>query len=290
MKQASEVYRYDGSWQGFLCCVFTCFERREVPADIQGDEGAQQSLYPVRRIATDASRAGRVEGWIRNTLGGEVRELACEGFLSSLPQREMHIVRLLLLARQLGPLAASAHGDRSVSALRAAVYSMHQEAHLLTGFIRFVEHQGVLTATISPKHQVLHRLGPHFSGRFSGERIVIYDDTHERVLWCQAGRWGIVRASVQFPPPDGAEEQWRQLWKRFYRTIGIEGRENPRCRMTHMPKRYWKHMTEMEDEIGQATPAALSTNAGQPFLRPAGGYGTIKYPHSGNQREKEDAR
>lgn len=257
MKQGGEVYRYDGTWKGFLCCVFECFERREIPADIQGGEGAQQSLYPARLVRTDPERSRRVARWLSTTLGGEVSELAREGFLSSLPQKEMHILRLLLLARRLGPMAASAHGDRSVAALRTAVYQMHQEAHLLTGFIRFVEHDGVLTATISPKHQVLQRLGPHFSDRFPGERIVIYDDTHGLVLWCRAGQWGVVRASVQFPPPDAAEEQWRQLWKRFYRVIGIEGRENPRCRMTHMPKRYWVHMTEMEEEAPNRPAPAL---------------------------------
>ena len=247
MKQGDEIYRYDGTWPGFLCCVFESFERREIPADIEGGEGAQQSLYPPHIIRTEPEKVRRVEVWIEKTLGGEVSELAGEGFLSNLPQREMHILRLLLLARKMGPMAAAARGDRSVAALQAAVYSMHQEAHLLTGFVRFVEHEGVLTATVSPKNQVLHRLGPHFSSRFSGERIVIYDDVHGQALWCQNGRWDIIRASVQFPPPDAAEEQWRRLWKGFYKTVAVEGRENPLCRMTHMPKRYWKYMTEMED-------------------------------------------
>lgn len=253
MRQGEEVYRYDGTWQGFLCCVFECFERRELPVGICGGEVAQQSLYPPRRIVTNPERARRVARWLGKTLGGEVSELAREGFLSSLPQKEMHILRLLLLARKAGPMAAAAHGDPSVSALRAAVFSMQHEAHMLTGFIRFVEHEGVLTATISPKHQVVQRLGPHFSDRFPGERIVIYDDTHGLALWCHGGRWGVVRASVCFPPPDAQEEQWRRLWKSFYKAIGIEGRENPACRMSQMAKRYWKHMTEMEDE----TPAGL---------------------------------
>jgi hypothetical protein len=30
--------------------------------------------------------------------------------------------------------------------------------------------------------------------------------------------------------------------------VAIEGRENPRCRMTHMPKRYWENMVEMQEE------------------------------------------
>lgn len=28
--------------------------------------------------------------------------------------------------------------------------------------------------------------------------------------------------------------------------IAIEGRLNPRCQMSHMPKRFWKHLLEMD--------------------------------------------
>ena len=52
----------------------------------------------------------------------------------------------------------------------------------------------------------------------------------------------------QMAPPDEKEANYRLLWKRFYDTIAIKERENPRCRMTQMPKRYWNTMTEFQDE------------------------------------------
>ena len=57
--------------------------------------------------------------------------------------------------------------------------------------------------------------------------------------------------------PNETEQQFRALWKRFYHTIGIEGRFNPKCRMTHMPKRYWENMTEFLDSAlpGNEVPA-----------------------------------
>ena len=58
--------------------------------------------------------------------------------------------------------------------------------------------------------------------------------------------------------PGEAERAWRGLWRRFYKTIAIEGRENPKCQATHMPKRYRHVMTEfMEDETNAALPAKL---------------------------------
>ena len=47
---------------------------------------------------------------------------------------------------------------------------------------------------------------------------------------------------------------YRRLWRRFYDTIAIRERENPRCRMTNMPKRFWGTMTEFQPDEG-ALPA-----------------------------------
>ena len=56
-------------------------------------------------------------------------------------------------------------------------------------------------------------------------------------------------------PPGGAageeEQTCRQLWRRFYEAVSIEARENPKCRMTHMPKRFWADLTELNGEDEQ---------------------------------------
>jgi len=48
--------------------------------------------------------------------------------------------------------------------------------------------------------------------------------------------------------PGSTERFYRDLWRRFYDTIAIEGRYNPKLRMTHMPKRYWGTMTEFQED------------------------------------------
>jgi probable DNA metabolism protein len=48
--------------------------------------------------------------------------------------------------------------------------------------------------------------------------------------------------------PGEAELYYRTLWRKFYDPIAIEGRYNPRLRMTHMPKRYWGTMTEFQKD------------------------------------------
>lgn len=40
------IYRYDGSLDGLLCCVFQSYTRRETPADIREEALFEGSLYP----------------------------------------------------------------------------------------------------------------------------------------------------------------------------------------------------------------------------------------------------
>ena len=55
------IYHYDGSYQGFLCCVAQCFQAKELPVDIRAQEDEQQSLFGRRDIPTRLDLAQRVE-------------------------------------------------------------------------------------------------------------------------------------------------------------------------------------------------------------------------------------
>ena len=46
------------------------------------------------------------------------------------------------------------------------------------------------------------------------------------------------------PAPTEEERRCRALWQQFYQTVSIQQRENPRCQMSHMPKRFWADLTE----------------------------------------------
>ncbi len=80
--------------------------------------------------------------------------------------------------------------------------------------------------------------------------------------------------ALALPPPTADELQTRRLWRRFYKTIAIEARTNPRCQMSNMPKRYWNLLTEMQDEEDDRAALAAAGAAGA--LRPRAEYGTIE--------------
>lgn len=241
-------YTYDGTFNGFLTCVYESYFNKEWPEAFSAPGDVQCSLYPERTVETDPAHARRVLLSFPKKLGAEAVGWVTQGFLTCLPERELHLFRFIAMGYELGPAFIRDLTDDRVMILGKALKHLGGETHLLKGFVRFSEQSGVLAAEIEPKNRVLPLLRPHFCARYSGERFFIYDRTHKEALVYEPKRWAILPLEeFHAAAPDAREREYRALWRRFYDTVAIEGRYNPKCRMTHMPKRYWNTMTEFQD-------------------------------------------
>lgn len=255
------IYSYDGTFDGFLCCVFASYANKETPADIYNLRDVQPGLLPCYHVGTDETKADRVRASIPEKMGKDALEFLQHAFLSCLPQKELHILNFMYLGYREGPKVMRMLAHDAVNILKKAVQQTTHEAHLYSGFVRFSVHDGILVSSIKPKSCVLPLLGPHFAGRFPNERFLIYDETHRQVLAYARGRFYVSDAvDMTMPAPDADEMAYRKLWRMFYDTIAVEGRENYDCRRTHMPKRCWDRMTEF-------LPGGLT--AAQPPYEPA---------------------
>ena len=243
------AYEYDGSFAGFLTCVFEAYARKEEPACFLAHQDGRVTLWPARAVDTDDQKARRVYRSLDRSMGQQGKRLVTYGFLTCLEERELRLWEFLRLGYERGPSVVRDLTDSRVAVLMKAVRHLTNEAHLLKGFARFSDQGGVLAGEIAPKNRVLPLLRPHFAARYPGEIIILYDRTHREALFCRKGTWAIVPLDrFELAPPEQGEGDWRALWRRFYDTIAIEGRYNPRCRMTQMPKRYWGTMTEFQTE------------------------------------------
>ena len=242
------IYYYDGSFDGFLSCVFDSYAHKEIPAGFSSGEDDVYTLFDSRRVSTDPGHAARVLRKIA-ALSPEAAVLLQRGFLTCLPEKELHLFRLIAKLLREGPGFLRNRSDGTLFPVIRAVQHLNGEVHLLKGFVRFSDLGGVLGGEIEPKNRVLPVLGGHFSARFHNERFFLYDRTHKEALFHVPGQ-SVIRplADFQMAPPDEAEARCRLLWKRFYDTIAIRERENPRLRMSNMPKRYWGTMTEFQGE------------------------------------------
>lgn len=245
---ADVAFLYDGSLPGLMCCVHECVYSGQLPAEIWPEGEAQPSLFDQQLVPTDREKAERVLASIPKKISPRAMELVQNVFLTCCAQKELIILRFLLLGYREGSKTPWMFGHSDVKPMLDAEKHQMGETHLLKGFIRFSDYDGVLAATITPKNFVLPFLVQHFTMRYPEEHFMIFDKTHKAALIYENGQSRIVPVEgIQFPEADETEAQYRALWKQFYNTIAIQERINPKCRRTHMPMRYWENMLEVQD-------------------------------------------
>lgn len=244
------VYRYDGSFAGLLCCVFESFAQKELPVQILSAEENQTVLFPIRDIETDPQKAERVKAGIRRQMSEAGYRQVKLGFLTCHPEKELLLLRFIRMGMKLGKKVCYMLTDPVVAELERAVKHLTGEAHQYKGFVRFSVYEPVLAAVIEPKNRVLPLLAPHFCDRYANDPFLIYDKTHGSILLYRPHQHAIIPVEEYHLPEAEAEEQtFRSLWKSYYEAIVIEERENPKCRMGNMQKRYWKHLTELDPKV-----------------------------------------
>ncbi|MBQ2817020.1 MAG: TIGR03915 family putative DNA repair protein [Clostridia bacterium] len=245
LNRSDVTYIYDGTFNGLLTCIFESFEKHETPFNIAPADSPVGFLISPKEIKTDEIKAQRVVKGIISHMGGRGMEMVEDGYYTCLPDKELVILDFVKMGMRLGECVCDMLAVPIVSTLQKAITHFHREKHLLTGFIRFSEHNGVLVSKIDPKNRVLPKMAQHFCDRYRNETFFIYDATHkEGLLYNNSKAYIIPIDDYIQPDADESELQARDLWKLFYDTIAIKERYNPVCRMSHLPMRYRHNMTE----------------------------------------------
>ena len=129
-------------------------------------------------------------------------------------------------------------------ALKIVKY-VKNETHKYKGFVRFKETNNILYAEISPENNILELLSIHFKKRLKNEYWIIKDVKRNISIFYNKKDF-IIKNNIDLNL-DIKKDNYQDLWKLFYNTVGIENRTNEKCRRNFMPKRYWKYLVEMSD-------------------------------------------
>lgn len=239
------IFQYDGTFDGFLCCVFESYVHKEFPTAFYSDEeGCVLSFYSVRTVNTVSEHAQRVYRSLIK-VSPAAAQLLRKAFLTCMEDKEILLYRFVRKLYREGAGFLKNQADDVYHPIAKAVRHMNGEVEKLRGFVRFSDYNGVLGAEIEPKNRVLPLLRHHFCSRYANESLFIYDRNHKELLLYTKGRSRIVPVdSLQLSLPGEEEVHYRALWKRFYETIAIKERTNPRCQNSFLPKRYRGTMTE----------------------------------------------
>ena len=237
------LYIYDGTFEGFLCCVFMSYTEKENPVDITPD-AETISLFPVRTVFTQKEHTQRVYRSLHK-ISPKACRLLRQAFLTHMSEKELILYRFIRKLYREGASFLKNQADEVYHPIAKAIRHLNGELEKLRGFVRFSDYNGVLGAEIEPKNRVLPLLRNHFCNRYANESLFIYDRVHKELLLYTKGRSRIVPVdNIQLSLPGEEEVHYRILWKRFYDTIAIQERYNPKCQNSFMPKRYRGTMTE----------------------------------------------
>jgi len=156
--------------------------------------------------------------------------------------------------RKAADAAATDRSDADVRAVLEAAYKVWHEINRLMGLLRFYPNEdGVYIAHCEPDHFVLPALGPHFQERFGETPWAIIDEKRRLCLHCAAGCATGGQPELFSigengdPSPRNTEGEWENLWRNYHKTINNESRFNPNLQRQFMPRRYWKHLTELQE-------------------------------------------
>lgn len=239
------MFQYDGTFDGFLCCVFESYIYKEFPIAFYSDEELYAlSFYSVRTVNTVPESAQRVYRSLVK-ISPPAAQLVRKAFLTCLEEKEMYLYRFVRKLYKEGAVFLRNQADECYYPIAKAVRHMNREVEKLRGFVRFSDYNGTLGAEIEPQNRVLPLLRHHFCSRYANETLFIYDRSHKELLLYTKGRSRIFTVdSLQLSLPGEEEVNYRALWKCFYETIAIRERANPRCQNNFLPKRYRGTMTE----------------------------------------------
>ena len=174
------LYQYDGTFDGFLCCIHDSYLYKEIPAGFSSD-GDFLSLYEVRIVPTQAAHSQRVYRGLA-ARSNKAAKAVYRGFLTCMEDKELRLYAFVRKVFREGDRFMQNLSDPVFYPLHKALRHMSGELEKLRGFVRFSDYNGVLGAVIEPENQVLPMLRRHFCGRYSNEAFFIFDRTHREIL------------------------------------------------------------------------------------------------------------
>lgn len=242
------IYIYDGTFISLLTLINYLIKNKIKPYDIKDESYSpsllEETFYPRLFDDTLAER-------IIDKIGIFSFKVVYYVFLSSNNNKEILIYYFLLNSLKYKEKICYMRNLKCVSECLKISQYVTRENHKYKGFVRFKElNTKVLYSEIEPENDILFLLCTHFKKRLKNERFIIRDLKRNIIGIYDKEKMYILDSTELMDKTlklSDEENDYQEMWKEFYKTIGIKERKNDRCRMNFMPKKYWKHILEMED-------------------------------------------
>lgn len=244
---ANKVFLYKNSFINLLTLIETLIASKVKPYNIKNIDYEPTLLDEVINLETVDNK--EVINTIIKLSGHYTLKVMYYVYLSSNINKELIIYYLFLNCYKYQSKVLNMRNLKCVSeSLKISGY-VSREAHRFKGFVRFKELKNkVLYAEIEPTNNILSIISNHFKTRLANFYWIIKDNKRELISLYDKKNYYIIDAKSLIIDLEIENNKYEELWQSFYDTIGIKERENAKCRMNFMPKKYWKYIIEMSEE------------------------------------------
>ncbi|OBX25893.1 putative DNA metabolism protein [Gelidibacter algens] len=253
----SEEYTlsYDGTFDGFLTCVFHSYEQKMSNVTFQRNQHVQQSLFgSTIEIITDLEKADRVWKGIKSKTSARGSLRVYTAFLSEQAQIEALLLNYIQQAFiSVLPMDFD-FANETVLKVSQIAKSVGREKHRMEAFVRFkLTTDGIYFANIEPDFDVLPLISKHFKSRYADQKWIIYDLKRNYGLYYDLKRVEMMQLALpdDYDPTKtktdfftNSEIEFQTLWQDYFESTNIASRKNMKLHVQHVPKRYWKYLSE----------------------------------------------
>lgn len=249
------VLKYDGTFEGFLTCIFNAFEEKlEVVEIISLGEDQKQLFSKTLEVITEDFKVVRVLKGLKKKISSNALLRIKWSFLSELPGIEMQMYDMIRYVFTAKENVEMDYGHPSVLQIAKVAKQVGREKHRMEAFVRFrLTKDNIYFAIIEPDYNVLPIIAKHFKERYADQTWIIYDIKRKIGLHYDLKKLEYV--FMQLPEDisvsggnleyfEAGEINFQKLWKEYFDSTNIKSRVNMRLHVQHVPKRYWKYLSE----------------------------------------------
>lgn len=246
---------YDGSYEGFLCCIFTAYEQKLQVENILPEGLEQNQLFTdYEYIITEPAKAKRVLKKLKASMSPRGFRNIQWALLSEIPGIEYTLYKMLRYVLANSKIVDTDFSHPAVLQIAKVAKQIGRETHRMEAFIRFrLTKDDIYFAVIEPDFNVLPLIASHFQDRYADQKWIIYDQKRRIGLFYDLEKTEYI--SINLPKEVGIngahpdffckqELHFQQLWQQYFTSTNIKSRANTKLHIQHVPKRYWKYLSE----------------------------------------------
>jgi probable DNA metabolism protein len=246
---------YDSTFEGFLTAVFEIYEYKYPNPKIIKKDDLQHNLFakPIK-IVTDILKSDRVIKKLNDQLKTDGVRSLIYAFLSEKPGIEDVLCNVINYSVQNPKVnIMKDFANDNVLQISQLTKNVGREKHRMEAFIRFEQlKDGIYFAKIDPDFDVLTLIIRHFKNRYQDQKWLIYDLRRKYGVYYDLNDVEIVSMDLDIKTLNDKTSQvyseteinYQKLWWEYFDHTNIKERKNTKLHIQHVPKRYWKYLTE----------------------------------------------